>query len=343
MEWFLFRCIVINVDVGVRNVIVTTPVASGNDEIFAGIGNDDVLGGSGDDVIFGGPGDDDIDGGGNDDEIHGEAGDDTLRGNAGNDEIRGYEGIDMIFGGREAARKDDQLMAQCRDKANRYVSADGVTLTTTKEAVAGSFLLKKLFHDVMDKHECFAVTTRGCMGSYAGIMPCLTLTMINDDGYMAYCEGDFVVIPAHILTHFTCGKPTYFCNPTFPHKGRMMFAHCTAPRRMDGKDLAPVDLVTHYESDHGAATHVHFPKGQLLTIIKPDFEAKRWLAFTGKILGAPFIDTCRAQVEVELNADTADVLNNLRGFHCILTYGDHTKEVTYAARKVGIEVQTLRA
>jgi len=243
----------------------------------------------------------------------------------------------------EAARKDEQLMAQCRDKMNKYVGAEGVTLTTTKEAVAGSFLLKKLFHELMDKHECSAVTTRGCMGSYAGIMPCLTLTLINDDGYMAYCEGDFVAIPAHILTHFTCGNPTYFCNPTFPHKGRMMFAHCTAPRRMDGKNLAPTEIVTHYESDCGAATHVHFPEGQLLTIIKPDFEAKRWLAFTGKILGSPFIDTCRAQVEVSLNADTADVLNNLRGFHCVLAYGDHIKEVTYAAKKVGIEVQTLRA
>jgi hypothetical protein len=241
-----------------------------------------------------------------------------------------------------AARKDDQLMAQCRDLANRYIDADGVKLTTTREAVAGSFLLKKLFHDVMDQHDCFAVTTRGCMGSYAGIMPCLTLTLINDDGYMAYCEGDFVAIPAHILTHYICGKPTYFCNPTFPHQGRMMFAHCTAPRRMDGENLAPVELVTHYESDHGAATHVDFPQGQLLTVVKPDFEAKRWLAFTGKILGAPFIDTCRAQVEVELNADTAEVLGNLRGFHCVLAYGDHTKEVAYAAKKVGIEVQTLR-
>ncbi len=252
-------------------------------------------------------------------------------------------GIPEINAMIEAARKDGQLMAQCRDQANRYVSADGVTLKTTKEAVADCFLLKKLFHDVMDKHECVAVTTNGCMGSYAGIMPCLTLTLVNDDGYMAYCESDFVVIPAHILTHFVSGKPTYFCNPTFPHKGRMMFAHCTAPRRMDGENLEPVELVTHYESDHGAATHVHFSKGQLLTVIKPDFQAKRWLAFTGKILGAPFIDTCRAQVEVALNADTVDVLNNLRGFHCILAYGDQTKEVAYAARKVGIEVQTLRA
>jgi len=252
-------------------------------------------------------------------------------------------GIPEINAMVEAARKDGPLMAGCRNQAKEYVNAEGVTLETTEEAVAQCFLLKKLFHDVMDKHECHAVTTRGCMASYAGIMPCLTLTLINDDGYMAYCEGDFVAIPAHILTHYICGNPTYFCNPTFPHKGRMMFAHCTAPRRMDGKKLEPVDLVTHYESDHGAATHVHFPKGQLVTVVKPDFEARKWLAFTGSVVGTPFVDTCRAQVDLELNADTVDVLKNLRGFHCVLAYGDHTRQVAYAASKVGIEVQTLHA
>jgi len=252
-------------------------------------------------------------------------------------------GIPEINAMVQAARKDDKLMARCMSQAKKYIRADGATLKTTEQAVAQCFLLKKLFHDVMAKHKCHAVTTRGCMASYAGIMPCLTLTLINDEGYMAYCEGDFVAIPAHILTHYICGNPTYFCNPTFPYKGNMMFAHCTAPRRMDGKKLEPVELVTHYESDYGAATHVHFPKGQLMTVIKPDFEAKNWLAFTGKVVGTPDIDTCRAQVELKLNADTQSVLKNLRGFHCVLAYGDHTREVAYAANKVGIEVQTLRA
>lgn len=242
----------------------------------------------------------------------------------------------------ETSRKNEQLMAQCQREAKSYVSARGVKLGITQEAVAEAFLLKQLFHNLMAKSEAFAVTVRGCMGSYAGIMPCLTLTLINDAGYMAYCEGDFVVIPSGMLLHFIAGKPTYFCNPTYPHKGRMMFAHCTAPRRMDGKKLEPVELVTHYESDHGAATHVRFRKGQLLTILKPDFEAKNWLALTGRILDTPFPDTCRAQVEVELNADTQDVLRNLRGFHCMLAYGDYTREVAYAAKKVGINVQALK-
>ena len=243
----------------------------------------------------------------------------------------------------EAARKNPELMARCNRECKNYLNKGRVTLSTTEEAVTEAFLLRKLFHDLMAKSEAFAVTVRGCMGSYAGIMPCLTLTLINDSGHMAYCEGDFVVIPSGILMHYICGKPTYLCNPTYPHKGHMVFAHCTAPRRMDGKSLEPVEIVTHYESDHGAATHVAFRKGQVLTIIKPDFGAKNWLALTGKIVGTPWLPTCRAQVEVELDADTQDVLQNLRGFHCMLAYGDYTREVSYAAKKVGITVQTLKS
>lgn len=241
----------------------------------------------------------------------------------------------------EAGRKDAAAMAQSRKEARAYMTARGVQSQISPEAVTEAFLLKAIFRDLMRKHNAYAVTTNGCMGSYAGIMPCLTLTLTNDDGYMAYCESDFVNIPAGILMHYIAGRPTYFCNPTIPAKGRMLFAHCTAPRRMDGRTLEPVTLVTHYESDHGAATHVHFRKGQVVTIIKPDFEAKHWLALTGKVVDSPFLATCRAQIEIALDADTQEVIRNMRGFHCQIAYGDWVREVAYAAGKVGIEVQRL--
>jgi hypothetical protein len=241
----------------------------------------------------------------------------------------------------EQRRKSAEHVARSKEATERYLKNGVVALKTSKEAVAETFLLRDLFYDLMKQHKAFAVTVRGCMGSYAGIMPCLTLTLINDDGYMAYCEGDFVVIPSGILAHFISGKPTYFCNPTFPHHGRMMFAHCTAPRRMDGKRLEPVELVTHYESDHGAATHVLFRKGQLVTIIKPDFAASNWMVTRGKVVGTPFINTCRAQIEVQLSGDQQAVLENMRGFHCMIIYGDYTREVPYAAAKVGIQAQVI--
>jgi len=112
---------------------------------------------------------------------------------------------------------------------------------------------------------------------------------------------------------------------------------------MNGRAREPAKIVTHLESDHGAAPKVQFRNGQLLTIIKPDFEAKRWLALTGKVARTPFLPVCRSQVEVRLAADTREAIENLRGFHCQVAYGDYTREVKYAAKKVGIQVQLLSA
>ncbi len=45
--------------------------------------------------------------------------------------------------------------------------------------------------------------------------------------------------------------------------------------------------------------------------------------------------------KIALDADTQEVIRNMRGFHCQIVYGDWTREAAYAAKKVGIEVQRL--
>jgi L-fucose isomerase-like protein len=47
-------------------------------------------------------------------------------------------------------------------------------------------------------------------------------------------------------------------------------------------------------------------------------------------------------VRVELDADPQEAIKTVRGHHFMLTYGDYTREVAYAAKKVGITVQTLK-
>ena len=60
-----------------------------------------------------------------------------------------------------------------------------------------AFLLENIFRKLMVKANCRAMTINGCMSV---IMPlaetsaCLPLSTLNDDGFMAFCESDFVVI-----------------------------------------------------------------------------------------------------------------------------------------------------
>lgn len=237
----------------------------------------------------------------------------------------------------EASRKERRAVERAQKEAEQYLSQRGISLQTRKEFVVEAFMLADLFREIMERYRAYAITTNGCMGSYAGIMPCFTLSLINDSGYMAYCESDFVAIPAGILLHFIAGKPTFFCNPTFPPRdGVILFAHCTAPRFMDGKRGEPAKLLTHFESDHGAAIKVEMRKGQIVTVVNPDFEASEWCGFVGEIVGTPFLPVCRSQIEVKVKANVDNVISSMRGFHCMIAYGDYRKEVGYALSKAGI-------
>ena len=70
---------------------------------------------------------------------------------------------------------------------------------------------------------------------------------------------------------------------------------------MDGKTLEPARIMTHFESDYGAAPKVEMHKGQVVTNIAPDFKAERWMGLSGEIVDHPFLPICRAQIDVRFD------------------------------------------
>jgi L-fucose isomerase-like protein len=170
---------------------------------------------------------------------------------------------------------------------------------------------------------------------------CLTLSLLNDSGYLAFCESDFVVVPSGILLANITGKPVFLNDPTFPHDRIITLAHCTAPRRMDGKKLEPARLLTHFESDYGAAPKVEMLIGQTVTNIMPDFEFKCNVGMTGKIIDNPMLDICRSQIDISFECDSRKVAEVMPGFHWNTVYGDYIKETSYALKKIGIELENL--
>jgi hypothetical protein len=169
----------------------------------------------------------------------------------------------------------------------------------------------------------------------------LTLSVLNDAGYLAFCESDFVVIPAGVLLVQISGRPQFLNDPTYPHAGVITLAHCTAPRRMDGRTLEPARLVTHFESDYGAAPKVEFRKGQVVTSIIPDFAHTRWVGLRGEIVDAPFLPICRAQMDVAHAVSDLRLAQVMPGFHWETIYGDYLREVGYALKKTPIRWERL--
>jgi len=110
---------------------------------------------------------------------------------------------------------------------------------------------------------------------------------------------------------------------------------------MDGRSIEPARILTHFESDYGAAPKVEMGKGQGVTNIIPDFASKRWVGLSGEIVDTPFLPICRSQIDIRFNCDSLTLAERMPGFHWMTCYGDYRRELGYALRRVGITWESL--
>jgi len=242
------------------------------------------------------------------------------------------------------ARRNNQTISQTKRRADEYLLTDGTVLETQRQYVENCFVLEEIFLQMMNRYDCRAITINNCMGT---IMPlaetsaCLTLSLLNDAGYLAFCESDFIVVPSGILLSGISGKPVFLNDPTYPHDNIITLAHCTAPRKMDGRKTEPARILTHFESDYGAAPKVEMTVGQVVTNIMPDFAFKRNVGLLGKIIDNPMMDICRSQIDISYECDSRKIAAEMPGFHWMTCYGDYMRETGYALKKIGIKFENL--
>jgi len=240
----------------------------------------------------------------------------------------------------EVALKDPKRVQTCQRLARQYIQPPDVRLEIPQESVERAFVLNEVFLDLLEEAKTDAIAINLCMTTImpvSGTTACIPLTLLNDAGLLAFCESAFVAIPAGVLMRYIGDRPAFLCNPSWPHQGMLTVSHCTAPRRMDGKNLEPVRLLTHYESDFGAATKVEMRKGQPVTVVDADFQGRRWLGFQARILESPFYPICRTQLDLAIQGNWRRLLEEIRGFHWIVVYGEYLREAGYAVRKAGLD------
>lgn len=255
----------------------------------------------------------------------------------------GYDDLEVRI--REAMA-DRGRMQRAEGWTDTFLAMPGITLATERPFVVNAFMLYGVFKDLLEEKGASLFTIQQCMST---IMPmaqttaCLTLGLLNDEGLGAFCESDFVIIPAGILLHYVSGKPVFLHNSTYPHGGVATCAHCASPRRMDGERYEPAAIHTHYESEYGAAPKVEMPVGQQVSFIDPEYANPRWVGIRGTVVDNPFFEICRSQQDVRIDGHWEKLLNEARDSHWVMAYGDHLKEVGYAARHLGIVWENISA
>ena len=186
---------------------------------------------------------------------------------------------------------------------------------------------------------CFDLVTRRATTG------CLALARLSDEGVPAGCEGDLPATVTMLWLRRLTGEIPWMANPARldPERGLLTLAHCTAPRKLDGKNFEPVEIHTHYESDYGASPKVAMKMGQMTTNVVPDFESKKWVGALGTVEANPFHDICRSQTDIAIKGNWQKLLEDMRGFHWMTVYTDCMKETGYAIKHLGIGWEDVSA
>jgi hypothetical protein len=239
----------------------------------------------------------------------------------------------------ESARNNTDRMNAVQKQVADFLDNPRVKLATERRFVENSFVSWDVCRELLEEKQAFNFGFDLCMGKPVIEMldtpPCLVLALANDAGYTAYCHTDLShTLPGVLLRRIT-GKPAFLCNTHFPHDGLFTVAHCAAPMRMNGRDYEPTTLMTHYESDYGAATKVDYPKGQQVSVVVSNLHCSRWHGFKGTIVDTPSHPACRSQMDIAIEGDWRKLARNMEGFHAQVVYGDYLREVGYALGKLG--------
>jgi hypothetical protein len=258
-------------------------------------------------------------------------------------EVWGYE-IETITEQQFAehlakARNDAKMVKEAEQQADELLALPNITLKTERRFVVNSFLALTVCKQLLAQTGASNFGFARCMGRPVIEMldtpPCLVLSLANDAGYTAYCHTDLSHTLPGVLMRWIAGRPTFVCNSHFPHEGLFTVAHCAAPRKMNGVDYEPATLMTHYESDYGAACRVEYSKGQTVTVVIPNLRCTKWQGFRGTILASPAFPACRSQIEIAIDGDWRRLAAEMEGFHTQIVYGDYLREIGYTLKKLG--------
>jgi hypothetical protein len=242
-----------------------------------------------------------------------------------------------------AARGDRQVVKQIEAQTTALLSTPNVKLQTDRKFVFNSYMALHVCRQFLQETGASNFGFAQCMGhaqiSMLDTPPCFVLSLANDEGYTAFCHTDLSHTMPGVLLRWIASRPSFVCNSHYPHDGLFFVAHCQGPRRMNGRDFEPATIMTHYESDYGAACRTQYTKGQVVTAVVPNLACNKWRGFRGTIVGTPTYPACRSQMEIAVDGDWKRLVREMEGFHTQVVYGDYSREVGYVLKKLGGQIQ----
>lgn len=159
-----------------------------------------------------------------------------------------------------------------------------------------------------------------------GTTGCLALSLLNNEGIPAGCEGDLQSIFTLMIAKVLTGQVGFMANPAFinDEQNEIVMAHCTIGTKLTDKYI----IRNHFETETGISIQGILHEGNI-TLMKCGGEClDEYYVSPGYLIeNTNYINACRTQVRIKLNKPIDYFLRNPLGNHHIVLMGDYEKEI----------------
>lgn len=155
-----------------------------------------------------------------------------------------------------------------------------------------------------------------------GTTGCLALSLLNDEGIIAGCEGDLQSIFTMLIVKTLTTQSAFMANPSMinARTNEIILAHCSIGLKQTEKFI----LRSHFETDLSIGIQGILPTGDV-TLVKCGGEClDEYYLTTGTLTeNTNYLNMCRTQVRIRLNSPADYFLRNPLGNHHILFHGNY--------------------
>lgn len=214
---------------------------------------------------------------------------------------------------------DEEVGASCAAVASQALACrEG-----TPEDLIKAMRLYRAIKKVCKKEKLDALTL-SCFKvlEQIGVTGCLALSLLNDDGIIAGCEGDLQSIFTLLSVKALTGKDGFMANPSMinTRTNELILAHCTIGLKQTERYI----IRNHFETESSIAIQGLLPTGDV-TIVKCGGEClDEYYLSTGALTeNTNYINMCRTQARIRMNSPAEYFLKNPLGNHHILVHGNY--------------------
>jgi len=194
------------------------------------------------------------------------------------------------------------------------------------KSIDGALKIYSGFKAIVNKYKLDGITVRcfDLIKIYKNT-GCLGLSLLNDEGIVAGCEGDVPALISITILHLLTDESVFMANPSSVDidKNEIILAHCTLPLNMPDEFY----LKTHFESGLGVGIKGDIREGEA-TIFKLSGDGKNYFVSGGEIIeNLNRKNLCRTQIRFRMNEDVKYFLHNSIGNHHLICKGDYSELV----------------